>query len=327
MKKIVFGMIFFLLAAFLFAQSAFLEKSDEQHAAHDGMYLVPQTLYIGDRGRLVLPLGTAYAEIEDIIITETNLLPISDEIVISRMEIETQSGNPRLIVDFRSYVTGIAAFPILKIGTYEFAGITVYINSLLETDGGRVLSKAAPPLQIPGTLSLVYGSIIGIVLFLLILIMFVFQGIPYLRMIMVKRQRRFAFRVFKKSIQKIRNAVMKNDVSANELLAKASHDFRIFLSFFTKMNCLSLVPKEFLHLSAMMNQHELSGGEVYIFEHAEQIYYLFTSCDELRFSGNNYETERILHVLDDMSRFCAAFESSEKVSSRKMFSKVSEAVS
>jgi hypothetical protein len=298
MKRYIFLSLLFLLALLLFAQ--------------DGMYLIPQTMYVGDRGTLVLPLGAAYAEMDPIIITESHLLPLAPDIVISRMEIETRTGVPRLLVDFRSYVPGLVELPVLNLGGYQFTGLKVQVTSILEADGDRVLSAAASPLSVPGTLTLIYGSIIAIVLILLIALIFAFRGLPYMKLLMMGRQRRFVLRILKRSIQKMRNAVTKNTLPGNEVLIKVSQELRKFLSFFTKCNCFTMVPKEFLQLPKLMNTSELKGGEFYIVKHVEIVYCIFKRCDDLRFSGNDYGKESILQVLDSISSFAAGFESSEK---------------
>jgi hypothetical protein len=98
----------------------------------------------------------------------------------------------------------------------------------------------------------------------------------------------------------------------NTILTEVSRDLRSFLSFFTKIDCLPITPKEFLQLPQQMNPLELKGGEVYIFEHADTLYRVFAHCDELRFSGNVYGKENVLKILDSMNHFVSAFESYEK---------------
>jgi hypothetical protein len=289
----------------------------------EGMYLIPQTIYVGDRGRLVLPLGAAYAEIESIVITESHLLPIASDIVISRIEIDKRTGGPRLLVDFRAYAPGLLELPPLSLGAYEFTGLKVEITSILEAEDDRVLSDAAPPMPLPGTLMLVYGSIIALVLFLLFALLFAFRGIPYMRMLKTYRRRRSVIRALRRSIHKMRNAIAKNALLDNSMLTHVSQDFRTFLSFFTKINCFTMTPKEISALPKMMlhpmiHQSELKGGEVYIFDHPEILYRIFKHCDDLRFSGNAYGKESVIAVLDSIDRFIIAFESYEKEPSRKI---------
>jgi hypothetical protein len=307
MKQYYFIMFFLFFASRLFAQ--------------DGMYLIPQTMYVGDRGTLVLPLGLAYAEIEAIVITEEHLLPTAADIVISRIEVDKRIGVPRLLVEFQAYAPGLLELPSLNLGGYEFIGLKVQITSILESEGDSVLSDAAPPLPVPGTLSLIYGSIIALILFLICSILFGFRGIPYMKMLSNYRHRRFMFHSLKRSINKMRSSIEKNGVFDNELLTKAAQDFRKFLSFFTKINCFTMVSKEFLSLPKMMYHqmmphqmmpHTLKGGEVYIFEHGEILYRIFKRCDDLRFSGSVYKKESVLQFLDSISRFAEAFDSCEK---------------
>jgi hypothetical protein len=313
MKRFFFATIFCFSALFLFAQTS----SPTNGGARNGMYIIPQTIYVGDSGRLVLPLGAAYAEIDSLAVSEPHLLPIAADVVINRMEIETRTGLPRLLVDFRAYVPGIIELPPLNLGSYEFSGLKVEITSILEAEGDRVLSDAAPPMPVPGTLPLIYGSIIGIILILLFALIFVFRGIPYLKALRTWQYRKSVLRSLKKSLAKMRASLSKNTVSVNELLAQAAQDFRKFLSFFTKINCFTMVAKEFLMLKKMMKQDELKGGETYIAEHAEIVYRIFKRCDDLRFSGMVHSKENILQFLDSILQFAAEFEAREKESLRR----------
>ncbi len=317
MKKYFFGAVFLVFTAVLPAQeSSFSGSSDAGHnAGRDGAFLIPQTMYVGDQGRLVLPLGAAYTEIEPAVITETHLLPSAADIVINRIEIEKRAGVSRLLVDFQAYAPGLLELPPLQIGSNEFIGLTVHITSILEAD--RTLSEAASPMPVPGTLVLVYGSIIGIVLFLLTVIFMYIWGVPYFKMLGTRRRRRFVLRSLQRSLNKMRNSITKNGVSGNAVLMKLSQDFRNFLSFFTQINCLTMVPKEFLQLPNMQDPGSIKGGEVYIFEHAEIVYRIFRRCDELRFSGDVCEMESVIQVLDTICRFVSAFETSEKESLRR----------
>lgn len=312
MKTYFLGAVFFVFAVMLSAQeSSFSSSSDA------GTFLIPQTMYVGDQGRLVLPLGAAYTEVEPVVITETHLLPSAADIVINRIEIEKRTGAARLLVDFQAYAPGLLELPPLHIGGNEFTGLTVQITSILEAEGDRTLSEAASPMPVPGTLVLVYGSIIGIVFFLLMVIFMYIWGVPYFKMLGTRRHRRFVLRSLQRSLNKVRNSAAKNGVSGNAMLMKLSQDFRNFLSFFTRINCFTMVPKEFLQLPNMKDPGSIKGGEVYIFEHAEIVYRIFRRCDELRFSGDVCETESVIQVLDTICRFVSAFESSEKESLRR----------
>ncbi len=323
MKTYIAGVLFFLLGMTLFAQTGSAAKDNQK----DGVYLIPQTIYVGDRGRLVLPLGAAYAEIEPVVVSEKNLLPSSNELVITRMEIERKTGVPRLLIDFQAYAPGQLQFPPLKIGGYEFTGLDVRISSILESGGkgDMVLSDAAPPMAVPGTIVIIYGSIAGIILAVLMLIFTWIWGVPHIRSVRKWRYRKLVLRSLQRSLHKMRNSIIKNGLSGNSVLTGLSQDFRKFLLFFTQANCFTMVPKEFLSLPRMMDPGTLKGGEVYIFEHPDVLYRIFKKCDDLRFSGDTYGTENVLSVLDDITRFAGAFESLEKESIRRDTSPVSAA--
>ncbi len=309
--------VFFTAVFLFFAVSAFSETSVVSDSLpREGIYTIPQTIYVGDHGRLVLPLGAVYAEIDSLSISETRLLPQSADIVINRAEIDTKTGVPRLLVDFQAYAPGVMEFPPLNIGGYEFSGLTVTVASILEAEGDRVLSEAAPSMNVPGTLAFVYGSIIGIVFCLLIVLVFYFKGIPRLKKMGILRRRRHTLRILRRSLNTMRTSVAKNNVSCSDALSKVSQSFRKFLSFFIEMNCFTMVPKEFLLLPKMIRQSGLKGGEIYIIKHVEILYRIFKCCDELRFSGNVLERENVLKVLDTINRFAADFESYEKDPSR-----------
>ena len=302
---------------FLFILFPLLPGSPQANSGADGVYLIPQTIYVGDHGRLVLPLGAAYGGMEPLVITEKNLLPSSPDLVISRIEIDRKTGAPRLLVDFQAYAPGLLRLPVLKIGNQEFSALNVRISSILDGEGGgdMVLSDPAPPMAVPGTLVIVYGSIIAVIFLLFIVLYLGIWGIPYFRASRKWRYRKLALRALQRSLHKMKHSIAKNGVPAgkgNDLLADLSREFRKFLRLISGANCLTMVPKEFLSLPALMKSGEERGGELYIMHNPDILYGIFKQCDDLRFSGTSPGKTAVLSVLDEIQRFADAFESFEK---------------
>ena len=104
-------------------------------------YLLPQTIFVGDQGRLVVPLGRVYARVEPFVLeipesaageasSATRLrysrnsglliqegvleaLPENPDLQIRRIELERRGGASRLLIDFIPYAPGVLSFPPL----------------------------------------------------------------------------------------------------------------------------------------------------------------------------------------------------------------------
>lgn len=290
-----------LLTVFLFLiMTAALFPDEIFHPAE--IYLVPQTIYVGDKGRLIIPLGPAFAEADAFVTVAPNELPEQKDLVIGRIELEKRNNNIRLLIDFVSYAPGTVSLPSIKIPpahgamgseTFILEGIEFNVASIL-TPESMVLSPPALPIAAPGTALLVYGGL-GVLLLLLIcgitaLLYFRRFFDPLLKRL---KERRFLASLEKK-IMFLRSPNSAEDpVTSNELFSLLAGEFREFLSFLSGINCSALTAFEFavlpLEIPGNMGPEYFSG--------------LFRRWDALRFSGSPALRKDMLGILDDIMLF------------------------
>jgi hypothetical protein len=263
-------------------------------------YTIPQTIFVGDQGRLAVPLGSAYAALEPTVIQEPHL-PRSRDLVISRVELELRSGSATLLVDFQAYVPGVVTFPPIEIASHTFTGLEAAVSSILSVERqGMVLSAPAEPLAAPGTAALIYGAILGILLLLLALTLGSVWGRTRLRDLAGRLKRRRAFRALGRTFKHLRAAPPGADLAIPETL---SRDFRVLLGVLTGINCRAMVPGEFL---------ALDGPDSAAAPRPEILADLFRRCDELRFSGEALERDAALALLEEFKTFAGLLEAAEK---------------
>jgi hypothetical protein len=264
-------------------------------------YQIPQTVFVGDLGRLVLPLGTAAAGALSVVLEKAEELPSLRDLVISRIELESRGGNARLIVDFRAYVPGQIALPPIEIASFIFTDLEVTVASILEAEGNSlVLSGPAEPLAVPGTMGMIYGTILGIVLVILGALLMVFRGRPAFRRWREEFRRRQVIRSMGRILKQLRNALEKDGFGKTaQVLDRLSTEFKAFLSFFTGMNCQAMTGGDFLFLPSLTP--EPSGPFLRDF---------FRSCDALRFSGEQIDRLKAIELLDQVRDFIGELEKS-----------------
>jgi hypothetical protein len=222
--------------------------------------------------------------------------------VISRVELERRGTAARLLIDFQAYVPGIIEFPPITIASYTFTGLEVNINSILSVEQqGMVLSGPEEPMAAPGTATLIYGTIIGIVLFLLALTLGSFWGKTRLGALADMLRRRRVIRAMGRTLRRLRG--WNNGGREIETLEALSTEFRSFLGIITGTNCRAMVPREFLALPSLGPGDALSGSALWA---------LFRRCDTLRFSGAGIERDAVFTLLDDFRNLIAALAAAEK---------------
>ena len=262
-------------------------------------YTIPQTIFVGDQGRLALPLGSAFAGVEPTVI-QGPLLPRSRDLRISRVELEKRGAAAMLLVDFQAYVPGRITLPPIEIASHTFAGLEVTISSILPVERqGMILSAPAEPLAAPGTAALIYGSILGIILLFLALALGSVWGRTGLRSFAERLRRRQVIRAMGRTLKRLRAASSGGDEAILETL---SRDFRVFLGMLTGINCRAMVPSEFLALDSLGPGAALQP---------EALADLFRRCDSLRFSGGGIEREAVFALLEEfktLAGFLAAAE-------------------
>jgi hypothetical protein len=282
-----------------------LAAQDSRAKTPDAPYLIPQTIFVGDTGRLVVPLGpVALGPGPRILDAFPGSSPGGP--VILRAEVENQGQEARLLVDFKAFTPGILRLPPIEIAGLGFSDLEVSIASILETgEGPLILSPPASPLAAPGTLALIYGGVLGLALFVLGLAGMGLWGIPGLRQYRERFRRRRRIRVMEKSWGLLL-AKLRREGGEEEALSRLSGEFRDFLAFFTRMNCRAMAAGEFLHIPPLSEEYgpPLTGPF---------LQGLFRRWDALRFRGAGISREAALAIFEEVRRFTKALDQAEGV--------------
>ncbi|MDR2480601.1 MAG: hypothetical protein LBD48_14985 [Treponema sp.] len=304
-------------------------------------YLIPQTVYVGDRAVLVLPLpdmALVPGGKESVISMDRNNFPFAPDIEFYRIALERRASGSRLLVEFSAYTPGILELPVIEIGGGRFAGLRLEIASIIGSgQAGTVLSGPASPLAIPGTSVLVYGTMTSLILILLLFFWAALWGRKRMYGWIQKWKRRRLIVSMSGIEKRLRKSLLKYG-NKRDILNTLSAEFRGFLSFFTGENCRAMTAPEFGRLASLLpagpaptndntinnydntinNSEKISGNNAAgdtsansnaRYEAAAEILSggflgaFFSRCDGLRFSGAVILSDEVIAVLGDLRRF------------------------
>jgi hypothetical protein len=255
-------------------------------------YLIPRTIFVGDRGRLVVPLGPAFIAAEPFVRSAPEELPETADLVITRIELERWNGNARLSIDFIPYAPGILSLPALAIpvpggNTLELAGLTAAVASVL-APREAALSAPAPPLSAPGTGVIIYGTSAGILLVLFLAIGITVWSRRNFASLWERFRRRRLLRTMARFLRRMdAESLSGKNKSPAEFFSLLSGQFREFLSFFTGTDCRPLTAGEFLSFPF----------------YPELLCAFFRRCDRIRFSGGGIERRDLAAALGEVRSF------------------------
>jgi hypothetical protein len=296
-----------------------------QALSGDAPYTIPRNVYVGDQARLVVSLesglasalagtpgtaggaanGTAAGTTSGAAELEREL-PADADVEILGLELERRGEQLRLIIDFEAYRTGWVEFPPVLAGGQTITGLGAEIRSILEAgEEGRLLSPAAPALPLPGTVLMVCGFVIGVLVFI------VASGLLALALVRNRGalgrrfRRKRALRVMRKTIRRLKDELGKGNFSpplGGELLGALSLALRRFLSTVLGVDCLSLVPGEFSGLA-----FERAGDGLYVEAKLDFLSSFFSRSDSLRF-GFGMDSSGVASLAEDALAFITAFE-------------------
>jgi len=257
-----------------------------------GAFTVPSVVYVGDRASLILPLPgfTVNADSEN-----ASVVSPSADIVIHSALLERRPVGSRLTVEFTAYAPGILELPPIHIAGQVFSGLTIEISSILEQDAsGKVLSDHAPPLAIPGTSLLVYGTIISI-LFLLSLIFWVLiWGRKNFKSLLASWEKRRLLNGMRGIEKRLRRTLTRGDETNRNILDALSSEFRGFLSHFTGERCRAMTAAEFAGAEFAESDAQINR---------EFLKNFFIRCDGIRFGGAEINKRDALSILDELKQF------------------------
>ena len=254
-----------------------------------GAFMVPSKVYVGDRASFILPLP-GFAVTED---SETaSVISASADIELHRVLLERRPVGSRLTVEFTAYAPGLLQLPSIVIAGEIFSGLTIEISSVLEQDAwGKVLSAPAPPLAIPGTSLLVYGTILSILFCLSLAFWILFWGRKNIKNWLAAWEKRRLLNGMKNVEKRLRRTLARGDITYRNILDALSTEFRGFLSRFTGEQCRAMTAVEFANSELRMNREFLKD--------------FFKRCDGIRFGGAEINRKDILIMLNDLKRFLA----------------------
>jgi len=284
-------------------------------------YLIPQIIFVGDSGRLVVPIGRVYARVEPFVWDKPDKLSETQDLVIRRIELERRGGVSRVLIDFIAYAPGTISLPPIDFPPQDanvpqsavptLSGLVVQVASILDPSQ-MILTEPAPPLAVPGTSFLVYGTLLFFLLLLAMGITASVWGRRRFSNFFERLRRKYLLRSMTRFLHRLNRecrheASLDHEASSSEknpnmpasYLTRLSTEFREFLTQFTGVNCRSLTAGEFILPSSFLlpTPHSLCD--------------LFRSWDILRFSGRGMEmadlfvamveTEKIISVLGNES--------------------------
>ena len=244
----------------------------------EGAFLIPQTVFVGDEGRLVVPLSENAPLAASTNIVVTGGLPFNDDIIVKRVEID--AGARQLLIDFMAFRPGALSIP--PIPAAGLPPLTVSIASILERDGySTTLSPPEKPLAAPGTFALIIGGTAAIIALAVLVGFSASYGPRHFRRLFERIRVRFLRYKAKRAILAAENALAAGRIEIKEGAAAVSEAFRGFLAAIYRKNYASYSAEDFLA------DEEFSDGAVY---------HIFAGCDRLRFSPARVEREAVTAV-------------------------------
>ncbi|MDR2134574.1 MAG: hypothetical protein LBP27_05650 [Treponema sp.] len=329
-----------LLGALLLRTALALDGA-EARPGNRGPYLVPQTVYVGDRASLVVPLsetrdsasgprgqgddgGTTVLEGEALLplnsgLAEPDSFPALE---LHRIELERRPGGARLLVEFSAYAPGIFELPPFEIGGNRYAGLRVEVSSILDS-GDAVLSGPAPPLSVPGTGLLMYGTVTALVLLSALSLWVVLRGRRCFGGWMEKAKRRRLIVSMAGIEKRIRRNIRKGNAGDyGKILNVISSEFRAFLSFFTGEDCRAMTSAELGGLPPLAAPDGVAAdaedAAALSVLSGEYLSGFFRRCDELRFGGREAAEEELFAILGDLGRFLETLDRAERGKFREL---------
>ncbi|MCL2213810.1 MAG: hypothetical protein FWC06_01245 [Treponema sp.] len=280
------------------------------YAQNTGAYLIPRQIYVGDPASLILPLQAAPQNSEDIILVKNDSFsgssnfPYDENIDFHRIILERRVTGSRLIIEFTAFVPGILWFPAIEIGGENFTSLSVTVGSLINDRSDRYLSGTASALAMPGTALMLYGSMAVIAVVILFAIWFIFKGRPVLRKLNENWKRYRLFARIRNTEKRLQKAIIKG-TDKRVILDMLSEETRNFLSALTGKNCRAMTAREFNTLPFEFQAQK--GNDFLAIKPGD----FFRSCDEIRFSGTEFDSLDILQLLADLRQLIYELENTK----------------
>jgi hypothetical protein len=278
-----------VLFVFIFTfAAAFIQRT---YAQNTGAILIQRIVYVGDPAVIVLPLPASIKNSDDVILTPLSPdIPKDENIDFHRVILERRVTGSRLLIEFTAFVSGYLKLPEVEIGGEHFSGLSLNVNSVIDTRKSLRLSGHASSLAMPGTAVILYGAMAAVALIIILSLWFIFRGRKFLKLWVEKWKRRRLFTFMHNIEKRLQKALLKGE-SKRTILDKISDTFRDFLSVLTNTNCRSMTAREFNSLQEALIPNNGFLGD------------FFRRCDKLRFSGENVNQRDVSCLLDDLSKY------------------------
>ncbi|GHT49142.1 hypothetical protein FACS1894102_3400 [Spirochaetia bacterium] len=270
-------------------------------------YQIPQTIYVGDKGRLVYTLSqfTSITESSKIVLEEPDSSAENTEsntdfyVIIRNMELDKDA--KKLFIDFQAYRTGKIKLPTILIGEEKLSGLQVQISSLLESgNSAMALSEPALPLAASGTFWIITIIIFSILLSLLLIYFFWKKGEKLFELLNTNMKSFFLVYSMFLFIKRLQKHLEKGKILPLQAISNLSSRLRVFFSKLWKIQCIAMVPEEFLVVE-IKPENLPQGMKERQFEDdvKKQLYDYFKTCDSLRFSGETIMLESVNEIISN----------------------------
>jgi hypothetical protein len=250
-------------------------------------YMVPQTVYVGDKAALIAPLGVYKDVVETIGIDPPAQ---TDELTVHRIAVERQKDEVRLVVEFTAFTTGVIELPPIAVpGFTEDFHLSVTIASLISSSM-TTLSPPVPPIAVSGTAALLYGMSISLILVILLLVSGrIFLIRRFLSLSVSFRNRLLIFRM-RRRLEDGRKNRLKDGI-----LDSLSIEFRRFLSRFFGIDCSSFTADEFSYFPlSSFGIDSLQSSDLRM---------IFRRLDGFRFNAEDVNPDNVLTFIEDVWAF------------------------
>ncbi|MDR0645046.1 MAG: hypothetical protein LBG05_09145 [Treponema sp.] len=264
-------------------------------------YMVPQTVYVGDRAMLIAPLSASNEAFQAGAPEMMSIDPPAPTtgLVVHRIVVERQNERIRLAVEFTAFETGVLELPPITVpGFADDFHLSVTVASLL-SPSTMSLSPPAPPLAVSGTAALLYGTSIA-----LILVIFLFVGArvfwirQFLSLSVLFKDRLLIFRM-KRRLANLRKNLQKDGIrnNQNEVLDNLSVEFRLFLSHFFNIDCSTLTADEFSFFPLSL------FGRTVDYPQDSGLRMIFRRLDSFRFNMEDLSPDNVRMSIEDIGAF------------------------
>jgi hypothetical protein len=286
--------------------------------AGTGPWLIPPTVYVGDRARLIVPLawfpqggGTP----ETVSAPAAPAAGGGEDIVIHRAELERWDGEWALVVEFTPYATGLLELPPVEAEGLLYGGLRAEIASVLDADSGggprAALSGLASPLAVPGTSFFVYGILGGIIAALIAVAGGRLWVRHHLKALLLGWKRRRLIFSMGRIGRRLEKALGEGDRSPDSLRERLDYlccEFRSFLGLFTLRHCQSMTAGELGEIPALTGPAwpgDPAPGGVFLGP-------FFRRCDDLRYGGGGITEGDLREMLEKLRSFLDALGRAER---------------